>query len=81
MVAAMVNLNIGDNFELPATNARFKRLRKEFGTTWTVRIGPWNMPCFNGQLGITAAPVSDVAKVSNFLMSDFPEDLVIQTFC
>jgi hypothetical protein len=51
---------------LKPTSSRLKRLIHDFGARWVIVRGPVSMPCFSGQLGVMASPLSDPKKFSNF---------------
>jgi hypothetical protein len=57
-------------FQLMPTNSRFKRLIHDHGKDWVVIGGPVSMPCFGGELGVTAKASDDPDKVSNFRVKD-----------
>lgn len=62
------------NIQLKPINSRFKRLINDFGKDWVAICEPVPMPCFNGEMGITARPAGMTAdgncKWSNFKWSD-----------
>lgn len=56
--------------ELKPTNSRFKRLIHDFGKDWEVVSDPRPMPCFNGEIGVTAIPANGTDKWSNFRVAE-----------
>lgn len=58
------------NIELKPTSSRFKRLIHDFGKDWEFVTNPRPMPCFNGEIGITAFPTNGKEKLSNFKLVD-----------
>ncbi len=56
--------------ELKPINSRFKRLIHDFGKDWCFVTNPRPMPCFNGEIGVTAFPANSAEKLSNFRLAD-----------
>ena len=62
-----------NKIRLKPINNRFKRLIHDHGEVWLVESRPRAMSCFNGQLGVTAHPIRNVIKFSNFLVKEIEE--------
>lgn len=56
--------------ELMPINSRFKRLIHDFGKDWCFVTNPRPMPCFGGEIGVTAFPANGVEKLSNFKLAE-----------
>lgn len=59
-----------DVFELKPINSRFKRLINDFGNQWVVVGCEISMSCFGGEKGVTARPINNLIKWSNFKVSE-----------
>ena len=54
---------------LRGTTNRHRQLIVDHGVTWMVVDAPWNMPCFNGDLGVSISTL-DGTHCRNVRLSD-----------